>query len=201
VVVAEASAAPGRVGRTPQTLALNPAAGLVLGLDFGHARVGVVAADAAHAIVGSATRPYPRSTPWEARCAIAVRLARKALAGVVGDDRRDGGGFRTAPSVVNLLDVSPSRSADGRTVHIAVINRSATDAITAALDLDGGPLPATATLRGIGTGVDGLFATNSIADPDAVRLTDAERVHLPDGSYTFPAHSVTLLSFALDTPV
>ncbi|OZM77386.1 Crp/Fnr family transcriptional regulator [Pseudonocardia sp. MH-G8] len=70
---------PGRLGRTPQSLALNPAAGLVLGLDFGHTRVGVVAADAAHEIVGSATRPYPRSTPWETRCAIAVRLARKVL--------------------------------------------------------------------------------------------------------------------------
>lgn len=68
-------------GRTPQLLALNPAAGLVLGLDFGHARVGVVAADAAHAIAGSATRPYPPTTPWDARCAIAVRLARKVLAG------------------------------------------------------------------------------------------------------------------------
>ncbi len=81
VVVTDAAqtTASGRVGRTPQTLALNPAAGLVLGLDFGHARVGVVAADAAHAIVGSATRPYPWTTPWDARCAIAVRLARKVL--------------------------------------------------------------------------------------------------------------------------
>jgi len=70
-------------GRTPQSLALNPAAGLVLGLDFGHARVGVVAADAAHAIVGSATRPYPHTTPWDARCEIAVRLARKMSAGDV----------------------------------------------------------------------------------------------------------------------
>lgn len=68
------------MGRAPESLALNPAAGLVLGLDFGHARVGVVAADAAHDIVGSATRPYPRSTPWRARCEIGVRLADKMLA-------------------------------------------------------------------------------------------------------------------------
>jgi predicted NBD/HSP70 family sugar kinase len=80
VVVTEPATATGP-GRTPQALALNPAAGLVLGLDFGHSRVGVVAADAAHAIIGSATRPYPRSTPWETRCAIAVRLARTVLAG------------------------------------------------------------------------------------------------------------------------
>jgi predicted NBD/HSP70 family sugar kinase len=83
VVVTE-TAAPGRVGRTPQSLALHPAAGLVLGLDFGHSRVAVVAADAAHEIVGSATRPYPRSTPWETRRAIAVRLARKVLDGQPG---------------------------------------------------------------------------------------------------------------------
>jgi predicted NBD/HSP70 family sugar kinase len=83
-VVTTETPAPGRVGRTPQSLALNPAAGLVLGLDFGHARVGVVAADAAHEIVGSATRPYPRSTPWETRRAIAVRLARKVLDGQPG---------------------------------------------------------------------------------------------------------------------
>jgi predicted NBD/HSP70 family sugar kinase len=85
VVVAEASTSPGRVGRTPQCLALNPAAGLVLGLDFGHARVAVVAADAAHEVVASATRRYPRSTPWDTRCAIAVRLARKVLAGIDGE--------------------------------------------------------------------------------------------------------------------
>ncbi len=80
VVVAPAPPA-ARVGRTPECLALNPAAGLVLGLDVGHARVGVVVADAAHEIVGSATRRYPPSTPWDGRCAIAVRLARKVLAG------------------------------------------------------------------------------------------------------------------------
>jgi predicted NBD/HSP70 family sugar kinase len=80
-VVVTDVAQPTAPGRTPQALALNPAAGLVLGLDFAHSRVGVVVADAAHAIVGSATRTYASTTPWDTRCAIAVRLARKVLAG------------------------------------------------------------------------------------------------------------------------
>ncbi len=116
----------------------------------------------------------------------------------LGDDRRTDGSFRTVPAVVNLLDVSPTRSADGRTLHVAVINRSATEAVTARLDLDGGALPATATARTIGADTPDLFGTNSIAEPDTVTLSGAERVELVDGSFTFPAHSISLLDFALD---
>jgi alpha-L-arabinofuranosidase len=115
----------------------------------------------------------------------------------LGDDRRPDGSFRTVPAAVNLLDVSPTRSADGRTLHVAVINRSATEAITARLDLDGAPLPATATARTIGAGAGDLFAANSISEPDAVALGAPQRVEPADGAHTFPAHSITLLDFAL----
>jgi alpha-L-arabinofuranosidase len=115
----------------------------------------------------------------------------------LGDDRHAEGGFRTTPSVVGLLDVSPSRSEDGRTLHVAVINRSATEAVTARLDLDGAALPATATTRTIGAGVEDLFAWNSIAEPDAVTLSAPKQVDLTGSTYTFPAHSITLLDVAL----
>jgi alpha-N-arabinofuranosidase len=115
----------------------------------------------------------------------------------LGDDRRPDGSFRTVPAAVNLLDVSPTLSADGRTVHVAVINRSATEAITARLDLDDAPPPATATARTIGADATDLFAANTISSPDAVALGAPQRVDAADGTHTFPAHSITLLDFAL----
>jgi alpha-N-arabinofuranosidase len=99
--------------------------------------------------------------------------------------------------VVNLLDVSATRSADGRTLHVAVINRSATEAVAGSLELDGAPLPARATARTVGTDTTDLFARNSIAEPDVVTLSAPAQVELTDGSYTFPAHSISLLNFAL----
>jgi alpha-N-arabinofuranosidase len=115
----------------------------------------------------------------------------------LGDDRRPDGSFRTVPAAVNLLDVSPTRSADGRTLHVAVINRSATEAITARLDLDGAALPPTATARTIGADTHDLFAANSISEPEAVALGAPERVQLVGGAHTFPAHSITLLEVEL----
>lgn len=116
----------------------------------------------------------------------------------LGDDtRRRDGSFATRPAAVSLLDVSPSLSADRSTLHVAVINRSATDAVTARLDLAGTPLPASATVRTIGAHTDGLFVANSITEPDVVALSDAVHASLPDGRFTFAPHSVTLLSLQL----
>jgi alpha-N-arabinofuranosidase len=98
---------------------------------------------------------------------------------------------------VSLLDVSTSVSHDGRTLTLAAINRSATEAITARLARDAGDLPSAAHCHDLGADASDLFATNSLADPGVCALRDRGTVALEDGTYTFPAHSVTLLTFAL----
>jgi alpha-L-arabinofuranosidase len=70
--------------------------------------------------------------------------------------------------LVGLLDVSASRSEDGHTLHLAVINRSATETVTARLDLEGRALPALASARTLGADTADLSGANSIAYPDVV---------------------------------
>lgn len=117
----------------------------------------------------------------------------------LGSEHQDARGYprRTRPAAVSHLDVSTSISHDGRTLTLAAINRSATEAITARLARDGGELPATATCHDLGADATDLFATNTLAEPGTCALRDRGTVSLEDGTYTFPAHSVTLLTFAL----
>lgn len=110
---------------------------------------------------------------------------------------RASGELRTRPAVVSYLDVSATLSDDGSTLHLVVINRSPSDAITTQLYRDGTPLPARALMRQIGADTDNLFAWNSIDDPDRVVLSEPVLVELVDGLYTFDAHSITLLNFTL----
>lgn len=112
--------------------------------------------------------------------------------------RRASGELRTRPAVMSHLDVSPSLSADGSVLHVAVINRSATDDVRADLRLGGAPLPRHATMRQIGAGEADLFATNSVTRPDRVALSAPRTVEVTDGAYMFPAHSITLLDFDLE---
>lgn len=66
----------GRVGsgRPAERLALDPGSGQFLGLDFGHRRVNVAVADAAHVIIASGTTPYAESARWPERVAAAFAL-------------------------------------------------------------------------------------------------------------------------------
>jgi len=105
------------------------------------------------------------------------------------------GGFRSRPATVPTLDVSASTSEDGRTVFVAVINRSATDDLTTRLE--GLDLPTTALVRTLGADVEDLFAHNSLSDPDVVTLSPPEEVEIPDEGWTFAAHSITVLEFSL----
>ena len=116
-------------------------------------------------------------------------------------ERHLDGGFLTRPATVAALDVSASTSEDGRTLFVVVINRSATEDLPATLDLAGGPLPPQARLRTLGAHVADLFAVNSLSAPDTVTLTPYQEVELVDGSWTFAAHSVSLLRFELPSPV
>ncbi|WP_420113516.1 alpha-L-arabinofuranosidase C-terminal domain-containing protein [Pseudactinotalea sp.] len=111
-----------------------------------------------------------------------------------GDDRRADGSFRTTPAVVGHLDASASFSADGSTAYLAVINRSATSDVRARIAVPGG-LPAQVTARTVGVGEADLFAVNTLEAPGRVSLTGPTAVGLDEGCHTFPAHSITVLSW------
>src|SRR4051794_8786998 len=56
----------GRVGsgRPAERLALDPGSGQFMGVDFGHRRVNVAVADAAHEIIASGTARYAKTAGW-----------------------------------------------------------------------------------------------------------------------------------------
>lgn len=66
----------GRVGsgRPAERLALDPGSGQFMGVDFGHRRVNVAVADAAHEIIASGTSRYPESAEWAERIPAAFEL-------------------------------------------------------------------------------------------------------------------------------
>jgi alpha-L-arabinofuranosidase len=109
------------------------------------------------------------------------------------------GQLLTRPATVPYLDVAATLSEDRRTLHFSVINRHRTEAVAAQLVVDGraSGLPARAQALAIGADVTDVLASNSIGAPDAVALRDLGSVEVPEGRYAFPAHSLTLLSFAL----
>ncbi len=76
VVVVVDTDASGRVGsgRPAERLALDPGSGQFMGVDFGHRRVNVVVADAAHEIIASGTSRYPESAQWPERTTAAFEL-------------------------------------------------------------------------------------------------------------------------------
>ncbi len=61
-------------GRPAERLALDPASGQFMGVDFGHRRVHVAVADASHEIVASGSDRYDDDTPWPSRLDVAFRL-------------------------------------------------------------------------------------------------------------------------------
>ncbi|MGM7680308.1 alpha-L-arabinofuranosidase C-terminal domain-containing protein [Microbacterium sp. A94] len=109
---------------------------------------------------------------------------------------RASGAARTRPAMMSYLDVTATLSDDDRFLQIAVINRSARDAITAQLGL-GGISASQATMSQIGAGVDDLFAWNSFDAPDTISLSAPITVDISAGTHEFPAHSITLLEIAL----
>ncbi|MGF0117600.1 alpha-L-arabinofuranosidase C-terminal domain-containing protein [Promicromonospora sp. Marseille-Q5078] len=113
-----------------------------------------------------------------------------------GDERRPDGSFRTTPTVIGHLDVSASTDEAGGRICVTVINRSPSDEVTARVDA-GRELSATARCRQLGADVDDLFAVNSLDDPERVTLGAPRDVEVADGTFTFPAHSITLLEWVL----
>jgi predicted NBD/HSP70 family sugar kinase len=58
-------------GRPAKRLALDPASGQFLGVDFGHRRVSIAVADASHEVIAQAVERYSDQTPWVERIALA----------------------------------------------------------------------------------------------------------------------------------
>jgi len=73
VVVDTDAASRSGSGRPAERLALDPAAGQFLGVDFGHRRVHVAVADASHQIIASGVQPYD-DEPWPGRLDLAFAL-------------------------------------------------------------------------------------------------------------------------------
>jgi predicted NBD/HSP70 family sugar kinase len=67
-------------GRPAELLALDPASGQFLGIDFGHGRVSVVVADAAHEVIVSGTRRYAETSAWEERLEVVFALMEQLAA-------------------------------------------------------------------------------------------------------------------------
>lgn len=61
-------------GRPVTLLTLNPAGGLVVGMDLGHRRIQVAVANVAHEIVASGSKDCAERTPWTRRVEIALEL-------------------------------------------------------------------------------------------------------------------------------
>ena len=124
-----------------------------------------------------------------------VRSSGRLAAVRQGDERDHRGDFRTRPATVPDLDVSATT--DGRALQLAVINRHRDRAIRADLTLDGRRdiLPPRASVKQLSA--DDVLASNTLSNPDAVVLRDLGVLDLPEPTYEFPPHSITLLSFAL----
>ncbi|MCW4460058.1 ROK family transcriptional regulator [Microbacterium sp. MPKO10] len=61
-------------GRPAERLALDPGAGQVIGVDFGHRRVHIAVADASHDVIASGREEYANGAPWSARVSTAFDL-------------------------------------------------------------------------------------------------------------------------------
>ncbi|MEU7827728.1 ROK family protein [Nonomuraea sp. NPDC049129] len=61
-------------GRPAERLALDPGSGQYMGVDFGHRRVNVLVADAAHDIIASGTSRYEESAQWPERVEAGLAL-------------------------------------------------------------------------------------------------------------------------------
>lgn len=73
VVDTDAEVREGR-GRPAERLALDPASGQFMGVDFGHRRVHVAVADASHEIVASGSERYAEDVAWPVRLQVAFDL-------------------------------------------------------------------------------------------------------------------------------
>jgi len=97
---------------------------------------------------------------------------------------------------VPYLDASATVSADGKKAALFVANRHPYEAVEAALDFGG--LKAPGPVRVDQIGGSSWRDMNTFEEPEKVTPTNGELTELP-ASYGFPAHSVTVFSFGVDS--
>ena len=92
------------------------------------------------------------------------------------------------------LDSLATLSADGRTLYLAVINRSEDQDLSAAIRISGWKLASDSPLRVFELNGKGKVAANPFGSSENVNIREkAVRVERLPFSYRFPAHSVTIL--------
>jgi predicted NBD/HSP70 family sugar kinase len=64
-------------GRPAERLALDPASGQYLGVDFGHRRVSVAVSDASHEVIATGIERYSEDTTWDERIELAFALTER----------------------------------------------------------------------------------------------------------------------------
>lgn len=111
-------------------------------------------------------------------------------------DVRQGAGdnspvFDTRQVRLPALDLVATTGANG-TVQVAVINRDRNSPVIARI-VCSGELCGAARASQLGAGSDDVWATNSLDRPAEVATIDRGVVDLPDGHFSFPPHSVTVL--------
>ncbi|HWQ53975.1 MAG TPA: alpha-L-arabinofuranosidase C-terminal domain-containing protein [Bryobacteraceae bacterium] len=95
---------------------------------------------------------------------------------------------------VSRLDVSATRSEDGRRISLALINRHKHDGCRVALDCKGRRIAPGGVLHTLHA--SDLAAVNTVADPKRVRSTTSELSGLIQ-SVDLPAHSVNILELSV----
>ena len=94
---------PPRQGRPGTLLTLNPSAGAVVGIDFGHTHVRVIVADLAHTVLTEQCRALERDHDARESLRIAAALAQESLAAAGVDRAKVLGVGAGLPGPVNTL--------------------------------------------------------------------------------------------------
>jgi len=113
VVTATPDEAPRGRGRPAERLALNPAAGQALGIDFSRRAVHVAAVGVTYEIVGTAGEAHEPGLPWPDRVALAERLVRGLLGGGLWRRALKGVGVGVVGPLAGAWDGAPDGAWDG----------------------------------------------------------------------------------------
>ncbi|MFC8096775.1 ROK family protein [Streptomyces sp. NPDC057301] len=70
-------------GRPAESVALNPAAGQAIGIDFARRHVHVAVVNMAHEVIGSADRVHPATLPWTKRVELAEQMIAELAEGAI----------------------------------------------------------------------------------------------------------------------
>ena len=114
----------------------------------------------------------------------AERLAAE-VTGPTFDTSREGRG-------IPYLDVAASRSSDGRHLYLKAVNTSPRESLRTTIAVAGVSVQSRGRIETLTA--SSLEAANSFAEPDAVKVTNAEVAAGPSFSVDLPAHSVSVIT-------